>query len=376
MPHVVVYSAMEPCSSWAHDINTIKMADGFAKQGCRVSLVTRHGIDDCKTWTQIRDAYGLHPDITWVPVAYRTWGLNFDRYLHHRFSRHASKTIIKLKPDLLYARDNFAPVYCSAAGIPSAVESHASVGTVGKPFDFIVDGSNHAEFRAWVTISSHLADYYHSQGVPKERLIVLPDSVDMELFGREHAASTESPFVSGDRKKILYAGHLYDYKGIPTVLQAAQKLTDYDFHFIGGWPEDVQRHQSYVTEQNLSNVYFHGLKPFAEVPRYLWHADLLLLPPSRNHPSAKWTSPVKLGEYMASGTPVVASDIPALLDWVDDSQVWFFNADDADLLCQSIQSVLQNPAGIKPKIDAAFQFAETLTYSRRAGQVLEFALGS
>ena len=76
MSHVVVYSAMQPCSHWAHDINTIKMADGFAKHGCRVTLVTREGIDGCRGWEGVRDSYGLEPSIEWVTVPYRTFGLN------------------------------------------------------------------------------------------------------------------------------------------------------------------------------------------------------------------------------------------------------------------------------------------------------------
>ena len=37
--------------------------------------------------------------------------------------------------------------------------------------------------------------------------------------------------------------------------------------------------------------------------------------------SSAWTSPLKLAEYLASGSPVVATRIPALLDWITDTEV-------------------------------------------------------
>ena len=42
---------------------------------------------------------------------------------------------------------------------------------------------------------------------------------------------------------------------------------------------------------------------------YIDDTDIFLLPPSRNHPSALWTSPLKLCEYFALRKPVIASDI-------------------------------------------------------------------
>jgi glycosyltransferase involved in cell wall biosynthesis len=126
----------------------------------------------------------------------------------------------------------------------------------------------------------------------------------------------------------------------------------------------------------LDNVVFHGLQPHADVPRYLWHADVLLLPPSRHHPSARWTSPVKLGEYLASGVPVVATDIPALRDALTDDVVQFVRPDDPNDLAQSVRRLLQDDSRVRQLSQSGREMAEQLSYQRRAQTVLDHVASS
>jgi glycosyltransferase involved in cell wall biosynthesis len=161
-----------------------------------------------------------------------------------------------------------------------------------------------------------------------------------------------------------------DYKGIPTILEAAKRLPNVSFHLVGGWPEDVVRQQERAQALGLTNTTFHGLKPHLEIPPFLWHADVLLLPPSRYHPSALWTSPLKLGEYLASGTPIVASRIPALQSWVTDEEVEFVTPDDPRSLALGIQRILQDPSTARRRSQAGIKKAESLSFERRAESIL------
>ena len=226
----------------------------------------------------------------------------------------------------------------------------------------------HRAFRFWVTISQRLADYYHSLLVPKEKLIVLPDAVDLCLFQRPHYLNP-SPYAD-KRPNVTYVGHLYDYKGIPTILRAAARLPDVHFHLVGGWPEDIARQRKRAQELGLTNVTFHGLKPHSAVPPFLWHADVVLLPPSQYHPSAAWTSPVKLGEYLASGTPVVATDILALRSWVTEKEVEFVPPDNAEGIAEGIRRVLNDSERSKRLRTNGLRKARELSYERRAEAIL------
>jgi glycosyltransferase involved in cell wall biosynthesis len=127
-------------------------------------------------------------------------------------------------------------------------------------------------------------------------------------------------------------------------------------------------------KRGLANVVVHGSVPHRDVPAFLWHADVLLLPPSAKHPSAAWTSPVKLGEYLASGTPIVASDIPALRLWIDVSTCRWFKADDGGDLARAIEATLaQSPADRSRQATTAAAKARQFSYARRAERLLALA---
>ncbi|NEP84653.1 MAG: glycosyltransferase family 4 protein, partial [Okeania sp. SIO3B3] len=122
------------------------------------------------------------------------------------------------------------------------------------------------------------------------------------------------------------------------------------------------------------NVVFHGHVDHVRVPEYLWEADVLLLPPSRNHPSARWTSPVKLGEYMAAQRPMVLSDIPALRYWVKEDQGFFFKADDPISLAAAIEDCLSRRDARDEMIQSASLRAKEWSFASRAQRILDVSL--
>jgi len=53
------------------------------------------------------------------------------------------------------------------------------------------------------------------------------------------------------------------------------------------------------------NVHFLGPKPYGELPQYLRHVDVCVLPWKQDHEFVRYGSAIKVREYMASGKPVV-----------------------------------------------------------------------
>ena len=253
--------------------------------------------------------------------------------------------------------------------IVTVAESHAHVGDKSRPLLKMVSFlKSSSDFKGLITIAPSLVKYFHSIGVPEEKLCILPDGVDLKLFQRP----PEFAHPSNERPTVLYSGHLYDYKGIPKILEAASLAPQYNFELLGGHDGDIERLRQKVNQLQLKNVKVLGRVDHSRVPTYLWNADVLLLPPSGNHPSALWTSPVKLGEYLASGTPVVATEVPALKYWLYNDEVHFTSPDSGAKLVTAIQYVLDHPISTASMVDRAYNLAKSLSYEQRCRSILHF----
>lgn len=366
---IVVSCAIEFGFQWAHAINTIKLAQGFARLGHAVTFICLEPKEGQVPPEKLAADFGIREPLRWVQLPRTFMGRKVDS--HWSFGLLALPAVLRARPAMVFGRNYILPFLTSRLGWPTVAETHAHPDEGSANFRRLIKATDYRSLRSLVTISERLAEGYLDQGVPERKLLVLPDAVDLSLFKRPSELPPSPYRETGPN--VAYVGHLYDYKGIPTIIEAATTNPEVNYHLVGGWPEDIDRHRARTLELGLDNVIFHGLKPHSEVMPYLWHADLLLLPPSAHHPSAAWTSPVKLGEYLASGTPIVASRIPALTDWLTDEQVRFVEPDDGSALNAGIQALLADRAHGRRLAERATRAAESLSYENRAARILHHA---
>jgi len=358
---IVVISAVNAGSQMAHAINSIEMADGFHSCGHQVMLITRKPLKKVND-VDLYDLYGISSDILWIQIP------NFSGE-HLLFAIATLPFVLKYSPDLIYARNYAVPWLWTKLGINTVGESHAHPSNESTWFKKFLRSSHNNFFKALITINETLEESYLNKGA-SNKILVLPDAVNPKLFERPNVLPP-SPYRS-DKKIVTYAGHLYDYKGIPTILGAAKELPDVEFHLIGGLPEDIDRQKKKISEMKLTNVYLDGLKQHKEVPNYLWHSDILLLPPSADHPSAQWTSPVKAGEYLLSGTPVIATNIPALKRWFTDKEVEFISPDEPHEMATTVRYLLSNKERTEELSRNGIRWALENTYAKRAEKIVEY----
>lgn len=213
-------------------------------------------------------------------------------------------------------------------------------------------------------------------GIPLNKMLYQPNAVDIEKFdikiSKEEAKQKLD--LPSDKKIILYTGHLFAWKGVDTLLDAAKLLPqDHLVYFVGGTDKDIREFRIKKEKLGMSNAFIVGRKPHDEIPTWLKAADVLVLPNTAKDQASKYeTSPVKLFEYMASGAPIVASDLPSVRDIVDENMVWFFEADSSKNLSQVIQGAISNSEESKNKAMNAQKESQKYTWDLRAKRINDF----
>ncbi|SDB54928.1 Glycosyltransferase involved in cell wall bisynthesis [Desulfonatronum thiosulfatophilum] len=366
--NILVASAFPADSLFANAVNTIKMADGFAKLGHDVTVVCRKAKCGHLTDKQLQERFHLSTRVTFIQSPGRWYMLPLN--IHNAFARQVLHHARDIRPDFAFSRNYIAPVRLAAIGVPTVAESHAHVGNTSRPLLRMIQGLGELhQFKALVTIAPVLRDNFATLGAPKHKVHVLPDAVDLDLFTRP----TDYSKPERNRPLVVYAGHLYDYKGIPSILDAAALSPEFDYRLVGGHDQDIARVADQVRARSLHNVSLAGRFPHSEVPEQLWASDVLLLPPSAHHPSAQWTSPVKLGEYLASGTPVVATRIQALEYWLRNGEVHFVPPEDPQGLVEGIRAVLRERDYAEHMRIKAYALAQRISYKERCRRILKVA---
>jgi glycosyltransferase involved in cell wall biosynthesis len=212
--------------------------------------------------------------------------------------------------------------------------------------------------------------------ISQEKLFVYPNGFDPVEFDniptkeecRRELGLAQRGFV------VLYSGSLYDWKGADVLLEAALNFSDKDkvyFVFVGGGGGDVVKFRKKA--ENQYHIKVVGLRPHSEIPRWLAAADMLILPNSAVSEESRYaTSPIKLFEYMASGRPVIASDLPSIREIVSSNEVMLVEPDNPRALQSAIKKLTEDRIFSKTLADNSFGKVQSFTWSKRAEEILKF----
>ena len=170
-----------------------------------------------------------------------------------------------------------------------------------------------------IVISDYLFQYY-SEIFPKEKIFQIPILVDMQRFkGFDQHTENET-------KIITYIGFMGGNKdGLENLIESIalvnQKCRNSRLELIGSASkEDLLRLKKKVEVLGLNSVVsFLGSKKADEIPYYLSKSDLLVLArPDNNQAKAGFST--KLGEYLASGKPVVITITGEISKYLKDNE--------------------------------------------------------
>lgn len=230
-----------------------------------------------------------------------------------------------------------------------------------------------------VVLTSYIKNDLVKQGIAKDNILVAPDGVDLNQFAvqidkNEARIKLNLPL---DKKIILYSGSFnlnnwFDWKGIDIILAAAKLFSSNDYLFVLVGGEDKEN-ELLKSRNSLTNVRLISHQPQKIIPYYLKAADILLLPNKKgNLNSEEHTSPLKLFEYMASGAPIIASDLPSLREILNKDNSWLVEPNNPDALAEKIKSLFLKPDLGKAIVDQARLDVNNYSWEKRVKKIINF----
>lgn len=218
---------------------------------------------------------------------------------------------------------------------------------------------------AYVTITQALADDLRDRFGSRQHVFVVPDGAALTVEAdRPAPASVASQLVVG------YAGHLYPWKGVDVLVRALALVPEARAIIVGGHPSesDHARVATLVRDLGLAErVEMPGLVPPTEVTRHLQRANVLVLPNTTSAISDRYTSPLKLFEYLAMGRAIVASDLPSLREVLTDGQTALLvTPDDPPALAAALARLAADPTLARALSAAGRALAPSYTWQARA----------
>lgn len=271
------------------------------------------------------------------------------------------------KRTVLYAHDVRDVLLPCLLGYPTYVEIHDFYESTLRSINRLVFARSKGLIVTNTIKMKHIQETYH---VPSSALLHQQNAVEYGFFaiGETKEDARTQLGLPHEQRIALYTGHLFSWKGVDTLARAAAYLPeDVHIYFVGGTVEDREVLQRVVREEKLPRIVFLPHQSHDRMPHYMRAADVLVLPNTAREAASKYeTSPVKLFEYLSSGTPIVASDLPSIRDIVDEQEVQFFEPDNPEALAKAITAVLEDKAGAHSRASHGQAHAKNLSWEARA----------
>ncbi|MFA6427548.1 MAG: glycosyltransferase family 4 protein [Candidatus Magasanikbacteria bacterium] len=170
------------------------------------------------------------------------------------------------------------------------------------------------------------AEYYQFFAT---HVTVIPNFVDTELFSPKIGGG------DGSVRTLLYVGRLSKEKNLGNLIEAVCNLPNVQLLIVGDGEERASLEGQAKNSQ--APVVFKGKASYAEVANYMKQADVFVLP------SLYEGNPKVILEAMASGLPVVATNVRGINTLIEHGVTGFLTGIGSKEIRCGIETLLKNP---------------------------------
>jgi glycosyltransferase involved in cell wall biosynthesis len=319
-------------------IQTLRTAAAMQKIGLDIRLYMPKSSSRISTQTLVMERGISEPlNITLTPLLssqLKRWGfIGYRPFVarHHRTLTEANA---------LYTRASAISLALAKAGLRHSFEVHDFHQLVRtNELRPIIKAHQHGTVQWMVSTCQAIADSLADAGADPRRLCVAPNGADLDDF------SVVPPLNPAhlDHPRIVYAGRVSGSRGLQIFKTIAERGIA-DVSLVGEQEHAIQPTRGL-------NVF--PAVPHREIPEWYKKTDIVLLPYQWGLGHIESISPVKLFEAMASGRPVIASDVPSIREIIEHGKTALLvDPDDINAWVQAVE-LLKRDRDLAVRLGAA-----------------------
>jgi glycosyltransferase involved in cell wall biosynthesis len=232
-----------------------------------------------------------------------------------------------------------------------------------------------------ITTTNHLKDLLlENNQIRTDRILPVYGGVNMKLFDAVSESMLSIRELLGLPTDAFIVGYIGFYKtmgmskGLDTMIEALALIPDMNVKmvFVGGKSDEIDEYRRLAEASNLvDRIIFVPVVPSERIAVFEKAMDVLVIPyPDEPH-FKEYGFPMKAYEYMASGRPIIFSNLPIISEVLGDCATVFKPGDARDLADKIL--LIKNDS-IKYDILAkkAYDKVKDFTWEKRAEKIVEF----
>jgi glycosyltransferase involved in cell wall biosynthesis len=206
-----------------------------------------------------------------------------------------------------------------------------------------------------------------SNGVNIDRFSI---SFDRDMFRKNNN-------ISENELVIIYLGSWEEWKGVNVLIRAyakvLDKVSDCKLILVGGSKEELIKANELIKSLNIDGqeIQLAGFISQTEVVKYLKISDIGVIPNTKTIVGSRYTSPLKLFEYMAAGLAIVTSDLPSMREVLTEKEAVFFRPENEYDLADKMIDLINNKSKREQMKFLIRQRVKEFTYEERCKKVVD-----
>ena len=358
----------------AHGIQIMKMCEAFAAAGNVVTLVIPHRFNhiqtDPYTYYGVKKNFEIKKVISFDLIFFGKIGFLVQSF---SFAFFAFAYTLFHKRDVVYTRDYLSAYLSSFTKQRYLWEVHTKVENL-----FIRRVVHRAD--VVIAISAGLKRFYKKRFKEVSNIFVAHDGVDLALFSSKKDRNIRNTHdIPQDAFLVGYVGKFRTMgmkKGVEEIISSFGTLHKEasGVHLLLVGIEESEKEE---VENLLScagaepqNYTLVSHIPQEHVVDYLKASDVLVMNYPFTEHYAYYMSPLKLFEYMASGVPIVTTDLPSVREVLNEKSAVFIEPGNEAALVRGIKEIFSDRKQGDALAKEAFRLVQQYTWNNRARTIL------